>query len=323
MNENQIKIFHFKNDLKVVISNFLFNHRTSIGGCRHKPYHSLHDAVTDCYDLSHAMALKAYHLGIPYGGAKSVIYNPNKLPFEMIAPYIAESINAFNGTYIASIDIGIGQNEINLLSKYTSYVYGTKAHFDPSKYTAQGVIESIQYIVSCIKKSPSQTTIAIQGLGKVGGLIAKYFLEQGFEVYGADINEKQVQIFSSFPNFKVQHPDDILTTQCDILVPSAGGNVINVSNINKLRAAYICSVANNPIDNPNLLTDQLNKKGIIFLPDFITSSGGLLSVANFFEKNKDKQLSIDCIPNKIDLLMNEYKGKNLYRVATKQFEVDI
>ena len=323
MYDNQIKIFHFKNDLKVIISNFLFNHSTSIGGCRHKPYHSLHEAINDCYDLSHAMALKAYHLGIPYGGAKSVIYNPNELAFETIAPYVGESINALKGTYIASIDIGIGLNEIDLLSKYTDYVYGTKAHHDPSEYTAQGVIESIKYLISHIKKAPNQITIAIQGIGKVGSLIAKYFLEQGSTVYGADINEKQLQIFSSYPNFKIRHCDDILTTECDILVPSAGGNVINASNINQLQTNYICSAANNPIDNPNLLTDQLYKKGIIFLPDFITNNGGLLSVANFFEKNKNKQLSIDCIPKKIQSLINEFNGENLYRITTEQFEVDI
>ena len=323
MHENQIKIFHFKDDLKVVITNFLLGHNASIGGCRHQPYPSIHYAINDSYDLCYAMALKAFHLGIPYGGAKSVIYNPNQLPFEQIAPYLGQAINAFEGTYIASIDIGVGSQEIGLLAQYTDFHYGTPAHIDPSEYTAEGVIQSLNYLISNIPKESKDIAVAIQGLGKVGSLVANHCIKMGIKVYAADINKDTIKPFLSYPNFIQVHCNDILNTPCDILVPAAGGNVINESNIDSLKTNYICSVANNPIQNPLQLTDQLLQRNIIFIPDFIINSGGLLSVANALEKNKEKQLNIDCIPNKVSSLMNAYQGENLYRKAIEQFEAGI
>ena len=322
MQENQIKIFHFKHDLKIVITNFLLNHNTSIGGCRYKPYPSVHDAIGDSYDLSYAMALKAYYLGIPYGGAKSVIYNPNKLSFEQIAPFLGEAINALKGTYIASIDIGIGSKEIDILTQYTDYVFGTPLQFDPSKYTAEGVIECLNYLISSMPKT-SDISVAIQGLGKVGSLIANHCIQHGFKVYGADICKDSIEPFLSHSNFIQTNCDDILTTSCDILIPAAGGNVINASNINQLNTSYICSAANNPIDNPLELTTQLQQKNIIFIPDFITNSGGLLSVANTLETNKDKRSSIDCIPKIMASLLGRYQNENLYHKAIEQFETGI
>lgn len=323
MHENKIEIFHFKHDVKIIISNFLFNFKASIGGCRHQPYDTFHSALNDCYDLSKAMALKAYHLGIHFGGAKSVIYNPNALPFEAIAPNLGEAINSLKGAYIASIDIGVGSDEIDQLSKYTDHVYGSLEHEDPSESTAKGVIESIKYTASLIDKPFSKITVAIQGLGKVGRLVAKYCLEAGLHVFGADIVEEKINIYSTYPNFNKKSIDEILITPCDILIPCAGGNVINESNIDMIKADYICAGANNPIANPEKLTDVIAKKNIIFFPDFITNSGGLLNVANALEKNSNKHLSIESIPKKIHSLLSDSKDKNLYNDAIKQFKADI
>ena len=319
MYENQIKIFNFKNDLKIIISSFFFEQISSIGGCRHMPYSSIHDAINDCFDLSYAMALKAYFLEIAYGGSKCVIYNPNQLPFEKIAPFLGESINQLEGRYIASIDIGVGCKEIDLLSKHTPFVYGTKKHQDPSLYTGQGVIETLNLIFTQLKKPTNEITVSIQGLGKVGTIVADFCLDKGVYVNGSDINLQRLEAYSSHPNFNKVDVDQIITSNCDILIPSASGNVINSSNIDDLNTKYICPVANNPVENPNFLSEKLTQRGIIFLPDFITNAGGLLCVANELEIENTKKKSINCISNKIDQLLKKFHKQNLYNEAIQLF----
>lgn len=319
MHENQIKIFNFKNDLKIIISSFFFDQISSIGGCRHMPYLSIHDAINDCFDLSYAMALKAYFLDIAYGGSKCVIYNPNHLPFEMVAPHLGEAINRLEGRYIASIDIGVSCKDIDLLSKYTSFVYGTKKHQDPSLSTGEGVIETLKLLFSKIKKPTKDLTVSIQGLGKVGTIVTNFCLKNGLNVNIADINAQKLETFSNHPNCKKFDVNKIITSNCDILIPSACGNVINSSNVDKINTQYICSIANNPIDNPTFLSEKITQRGIVLLPDFLTNAGGLLCVANEFEKEITSKKPIKYISKKIDELLTKFPNQNLYKQALKLF----
>lgn len=283
------------------------------------PYPSIHAAINDCYDLSYAMALKAYFLNVAYGGSKCVVYNPNQLPFETIAPYLGEAINQLEGRYIASIDIGTGCKEIDLLSKYTSHIYGTSNDHDPSKFTAQGVIETLKVVFSKINKPMQTLTVSIQGLGKVGSIVCNFCLDNGIQVYGSDINQQRLEPYLQHPKFKPVDVSDILSHPCDVLIPAASGNVINSENISSLNTKYICSIANNPIANPMLLSNTLTKKGIVFLPDFLTNAGGVLHVANALETNDSNKKPIQHISKMISNLLKQFPNSNLYTQAIKLF----
>lgn len=317
--DNHIQVFHFKHDLKIIVSTFLLEFESSIGGCRQMSYTMPQDAILDCYNLSQAMAVKSFFQELPFGGGKCVIYNPSNLPFGKIAPYLGDILSKFNGSYYTSMDIGTSANEIECLSQYSKFLYGTHSHDDPSIYTAHGVNACIAKLAIKLNKDPADIIINIQGLGKVGKLVAKYCLDQGYRVNAYDIDTATKHIFDDQILFKFLTDIDIVTAPSDIFVPAAGGNVINDQNVTRLNCNYVCSVANNPLYNPIVLGDYLADKGITYIPDFLTNAGGVVFVANKLLNPEYTWHHSESIGQRVEAFINKHTGKNLFKCAIEAF----
>jgi leucine dehydrogenase len=313
MQHSRILIKHLPNDVAIIIGFFNEHQPMSIGGCRQMHYPSIEAAILDAFALSRAMALKNKSHRLPCGGAKSVIYNPNQVPFNEIAPAFAEMLNELNGKYYASIDIGTGGNEIDTLAKLTPFVYGSLSQSDPSKATALGVTAVIHYLIDKhLSHSEADTHIAIQGLGKVGMAVALDCLKAGMRVTATDINTDLVDKLCSYPGFTASTQDKILATPCDILVPAACGNVINESNIAEINTRYICPIANNPLCEPAVLSEQLKARGIEFIPDFISNGGGLIFAVKKVTEPDFEMIDTKEIVNTLDHFMQLDGTTSLY-----------
>jgi glutamate dehydrogenase (NAD(P)+) len=141
--------------------------------------------------------------------------------------------------------------------------------------------------------------IIVQGLGNVGFHSAKFFREKGgalitaiAEYEGGIYNENglnEEEVFHhrratgsilNFPgatNFK--NSKDILELDCDILIPAALENVINVTNADRIKAKIIGEAANGPC-TPE--ADEIfAKKGILCVPDMYLNAGGV--TVSYFE----------------------------------------
>jgi len=138
------------------------------------------------------------------------------------------------------------------------------------------------------------STVAIEGFGKIGESVAKVLSEKGAKVIaistlkGGIYNSKGLdvkrlsEIKTKYGEGVVDHysdankitKKDLLCLAVDILLPCAGPWTINSKNAHKVKAKIICPGANIPIakDVEKIL---FNKK-IISLPDFVTNSGGVL-----------------------------------------------
>ena len=80
--------------------------------------------------------------------------------------------------------------------------------------------------------------------------------------------------------------EDILTLECDVLVPAAIGGVITEDNANSLQCRYLVEAANGPTTPGG---DQiLRERGIVVLPDIYTNGGVATPAAH-----KDHLLLID------------------------------
>lgn len=312
---NHITLTHCLDNVTIIICNYLLVNNTSIGGCRHGSYKNLHEAILDAYDLSYAMSLKAVAQNLDTGGSKCVIYNPKDIPFEAIAPHLGKALNDLGGKYYTSIDIGISSKELDILSKYTEYLYGTSQQSDPSTYTANGYLAALKAVINKIDKPSHEIKINIQGLGKVGFLVAQYCLNKKYQVFGCDKNVETINPLLQYTNFTNLPIDKILTEPCDVLVPAANSNVINASNVNTINADYICSVANNPVENPVKLSEALKNRGIIYLPDFITNSGGLIYVSNQLKAQPSDWFQYDDIANKVNAILENPTRLSAYNQA--------
>jgi glutamate dehydrogenase/leucine dehydrogenase len=73
--------------------------------------------------------------------------------------------------------------------------------------------------------------------------------------------------------------EELLTCDCDILIPAALDNVITEKNAGKIKAKVILELANGPV-SPEA-DAILKKKGIIVVPDVLANAGGV--TVSYFE----------------------------------------
>ncbi|MEJ2193857.1 MAG: hypothetical protein P8X73_03235 [Ignavibacteriaceae bacterium] len=103
--------------------------------------------------------------------------------------------------------------------------------------------------------------VVIQGLGNVGYYTAKFFQEAG---------EKAKNI---------KNTTDALEIKCDILIPAALENQININNASNIKAKIIGEAANGPV-TPEA-EEILLKKGVMIIPDLFLNAGGV--TVSYFE----------------------------------------
>ena len=140
--------------------------------------------------------------------------------------------------------------------------------------------------------------IIIQGFGNVGSNSAKTLFSTGAKIVG--IAEKDGGIFNKeginiielekyqqdkstilgFPNTeKIESSSDLLTYDCDILIPAALENAITLKNVDNVKAKIICEAANGPI---SYRADQkLKDRGAVIIPDIYANAGGV--TVSYFE----------------------------------------
>src|SRR5688572_14779022 len=120
----QVSIFTNKS-AKVRV--FIALHDTTLGpgmgGVRRWAYHTADQAVSDVLRLSEAMSYKAAVAGLPFGGAKSVIWcSPNAVPSPTEAYYFGECVDTMAGRYIAAPDVGTNETFMEWAAGATRFV---------------------------------------------------------------------------------------------------------------------------------------------------------------------------------------------------------
>ena len=171
--------------------------------------------------------------------------------------------------------------------------------------TGRGGVYVLQQVAKQFKVQSAKCKVAVQGMGNVGFWFAKIAQEEGFKIIAvsdskggilleeqekkegqeglgvnkvAEYKEKTGSVIG-FPGTKTITNDQLLTTDCDILVPAALEGVITKENAGKIKAKIVVEMANGPI-TPEA-DEILNKKGIIVIPDILANSGGV--TVSYFE----------------------------------------
>ncbi|MNV66819.1 Leucine dehydrogenase [compost metagenome] len=86
------------------------------------------------------------------------------------------------------------------------------------------------------------------------------------------------------------HPianDALLSTPCDILAPCGLGGVLNSHSVTQLRCSAVAGSANNQLTHLDV-ADQLERRGILYAPDYVINAGGLIYVSL---KHRGEELS--------------------------------
>lgn len=256
----------------------------ALGGTRMWNYNNEEDALIDVLRLSKGMTYKASAAGLNLGGGKAVIIgDPKKQKTEALFRAFGAYINSLRGKYITAEDVGTTVNDMEYVFMETPYVTGIPKAFggsgDPSPYTAHGVFMGIKASVKRQLKTDDLRglRVAVQGLGNVGYHLAEFLNKDGAELLLADIDKEKVQLAAKKFNAKVINPDEIVTTECDVLAPCALGAVINDQTIGKLKCKIVAGGANNQLAESRH-GDALKELNILYAPDYVINAGGLMNV---------------------------------------------
>jgi glutamate dehydrogenase (NAD(P)+) len=96
--------------------------------------------------------------------------------------------------------------------------------------------------------------------------------------------------------------DELLTIDCDVLVPAALENVITSENAGDIKAKIICEGANGPTTAG--ADSILDKKGIFVIPDILANAGGV--TVSYFEWVQDRGgyfWDEDTVNNRLERIM--------------------
>ncbi|GAA0602837.1 branched-chain amino acid dehydrogenase [Virgibacillus siamensis] len=258
----------------------------ALGGTRMWTYSSEEDAIEDALRLAKGMTYKNAAAGLNLGGGKTVIIgDPKKDKNPEMFRAFGRYIQSLNGRYITAEDVGTTVHDMDLIHMETDHVTGISPEFgssgNPSPVTGYGVYKGMKAAAmeAFGTDSLEGRTVAIQGVGNVAYAVCEHLYKEGAEIIVTDINQDAVQRAVDAFDAKAVEPDDIYSVDCDIYAPCALGATINDETIPQLKAKVIAGSANNQLKTSEH-GDIIHEKGIVYAPDYVINSGGVINVAD-------------------------------------------
>ncbi|MEI3604861.1 Glu/Leu/Phe/Val dehydrogenase [Pseudogracilibacillus sp. SE30717A] len=256
----------------------------ALGGTRMWNYSSEEEAMRDVLRLARGMTYKNAAAGLNLGGGKAVIIgDPKSDKNEALFRAFGRYVESLNGRYITAEDVGTTEEDMDTIYLETDFVTGTSSGGvgDPSPVTALGIYYGMKAAAEEAFGSNSLhgRTIAVQGVGHVAYNLCKYLHEEGANLIVTDINEEAVNRAVNEFNAQFVDPDSIYGVECDIYSPCALGGTINDQTIEQLKAKVVAGSANNQLAESRH-GELLFEKGIVYAPDYVINSGGVINVAD-------------------------------------------
>jgi valine dehydrogenase (NAD+) len=84
------------------------------------------------------------------------------------------------------------------------------------------------------------------------------------------------------PEVDTVAPDDLVAQPMDVYAPCALGGALSDDVLTVLQAKIVCGAANNQLEHPGI-EKQLDERGVLYAPDYVVNSGGLIQVADEIE----------------------------------------
>ena len=246
-------------------------------------------AVRDVLRLSRAMTFKAAVAGLPLGGGKGVIM----LPAGHVPPAgedrrdvlldFGDTVGSLGGAYITAEDVGTSDRDMAVIAETTDHVAGLAVESgssgDPSPWTALGVQCAME--VACERAFGSASlegrSVAVVGLGRVGGKLARLLAEEGASLVVADVDDGKRALADEL-GARWTDPDSALTAEVDVLAPCALGGVLDDDTVPELKCRVVAGAANNQLA-ADAIAVQLADRGIVWAPDFVANAGGIINIS--------------------------------------------
>ena len=263
--------------LRVVIVIDSTTHGPALGGIRLRRYDSQAAAVAECHQLARAMTLKNALAETGYGGGKAIIaWSDDIVSREAIFRAFGNVVKGLDGRYIPASDIGTGTDDLAVVGSTGVDVAGGDT--DTSVSTATGVHAAIKAAAQHAGlRTLSEVSICVQGAGKVGARLARLLVADGALVQVSDVDGVRAEQVARELGTGIVDPTRAVETECDMLAPCATGGVISAENVARLCCRVVVGAANNVVVDGSA-ANALAARGIVLVPDFVASAGGVIQV---------------------------------------------
>ncbi len=256
------------------------------GGVRFWHYADSSAAITDALRLSRGMSYKNAMAGLPMGGGKGVILAD--------APRCRDrrrgARRVRRGDRIAQRTLCHRRGCRHVRSPDETHrdahapclglpVAAGSAGGDPGPVTAMGVYLGVKVAAKRGLGADSMkgVRVAIQGVGSVGGGLARLLAGDGARLTLADVNAGRAQALAAELGADVAAADAILGLEADIVSPNALGAILTERSIAALRCRIVAGGANNQLATREDGA-RIHDRGILYAPDYVINAGGIINV---------------------------------------------
>jgi glutamate dehydrogenase (NAD(P)+) len=283
------------------------------GGIRYHPQVTIDEVKA----LSMWMTWKCAVADIPYGGGKGgIICNPKEMSdgeLERMTRRYAYAIADIIGphTDIPAPDVYTGGKEMAWIMDTYSALKGNFVQpeiitgkpiaiggsLGRNEATGRGLGFTVREAAKKLKINMKTATVAVEGFGNAGQFASQFVEEQGAKVIAASdsrggvYNKAGMEVAAlrkhkertgsvvGFPSSKSMSNEELLETECTILIPAALENQITGKNASKVKAKIMAEAANGPT-TPEA-DDILYRNKILIIPDILANGGGV--TVSYFE----------------------------------------
>jgi len=332
-----------------VFEGWRIQHNSSMGPCKGGIRYSPHVDVDEVRALAAWMTWKCAVASVPFGGAKGGVkceplkMSPRELErmtrrytsaiMDIIGPdrdvpapdmYTNEQVMAW------IMDTYSMHQRHTVTGIVTGKPWGLGGSMGRPAATGRGLLTMVREACRERRLDLARATVVVQGSGNVGGTIAQLLHETGVRVIGlSDIDTGLVNTRGLDVPAILKHQErkrtlrgcklgdrvtneELLRTECDILIPSATENQITSANAGKLRTKVILEGANGP--TTAAADDILDAAGTFVVPDILANAGGV--VVSYFEWVQDRMgyfWEERDVNERLDTLMRKAFGQVLAR----------
>jgi glutamate dehydrogenase (NAD(P)+) len=313
------------------------------GGIRYHPQVTIEEVMA----LSMWMTWKCAIVDIPLGGGKGgIICDPAKLSNserERLTRRYAYAISDIIGphTDIPAPDVYTGGEEMAWIMDTYSTIKGNYnqpevitgkqipigGSLGRNEATGRGVSITIREAAKKLNIQMNQATVVVQGFGNAGQFAAKLVEEQGAKIIavsdtkGGIINKNGIKVDElikhkkenkTVNNFQGATPinnDELLATECTILIPAALENQITKENASKINTKVIAEAANGPT-TPEADEILYNNK-VLVIPDVLANSGGVtVSYFEWIQNLRREYWTEQDVNEKLDIMLTKAFADN-------------
>jgi glutamate dehydrogenase (NAD(P)+) len=288
------------------------------GGVRYSPDVTLDEVRA----LASWMTWKCAVVNIPFGGAKGgIICDPHKMSQgeleRMTRRYTAELIEFIGPEKdVPAPDMNTNEQvmawmmdtySMHMRQTVTSVVTGKPINIGGSRgrreATGRGIMIVCDEATKKLGLKPENTRVIVQGFGNVGSNAAKLMADAGYhivgviEVDGALYNRHGINIdallkhrentrsITGFREAESADPAELMTAECEILIPAATENQITSRNAARIKCRILAEGANGP--TTAAADEILAEKRVFIIPDILCNAGGVTT--SYFEWVQDRQ----------------------------------